>query len=987
MLELKGITKDYPAGDSVVRALKGISVTFRDQEFVSILGQSGCGKTTLLNIIGGLDQYTRGDLVINGRSTKSYLDRDWDTYRNHSVGFVFQSYNLIPHQSVIANVEMALLLSGVSKSERRQRAERALTQVGLAEHMHKRPNQLSGGQMQRVAIARAIVNDPEIILADEPTGALDTDTSVEVMEILKRLSRDRLVIMVTHNPQLAEEYSDRIVRIKDGLLIDDTRPVDPDRERLTEQQIQDHAVADARKGKRGMSYASAIALSFTNLMTKKGRTFLTAFAGSIGIIGIALILSLSDGTQNYIAQTEEDTMGSYPLTIQQTSIDLASMMTSMMGTASESAQENTSGEVESKDLVTDMVTSLSAGANENDMVAIKEWLDSNPGDIDSYVTSIQYTYDTPLNVYKTDTSDGAVQVNPATVLDALGISTSGATQSEMMSSMSATGGSSYDVWTALLPNRELWERDYDVVAGRLPEEWNEVVIYVDRNDRISDYTLYALGLLDQSELRGMMSKVIAGKEVESAEQTSYTYDDLMSLTFKLLPESSKYAEQADGTWADMSEDDAFMTDAVNAAEEVEVVGIVRPSEENDSGSNWGAVLYTPELMEHLVGEVNASAAVAAQEADPGTDIFTGLPFSDTATPDLTMEDIEAMIGQMSSDQASQIQGYIDGMREEGMSDEDIAAAFSEQMAEQTDNATYDGNLETLGVANMDDPYAINIYPVDFEAKEYIDGLIEEYNDDVVASGEGTEIQYTDIVGTLMSSVTDIVNALTYILIAFVGISLVVSSIMIGIITYISVLERTKEIGILRAIGASKRDVSRIFTAETFIIGLVSGVLGIVVTVLLDIPVNMIIEQVAGVENLAAVPPVAGAVLVLISVALSLVAGLAAGGGLATAWASCGLRAAAGCGRAAGGPQSAGGLHRCCEQFGETMASMHADVSLRAPASETKASMHAIVSLNVVHPVTFPPPRPVRPASSRRVAASEPRQLLSTAASIYRFVPN
>ena len=874
VLELKGITKDYPAGDSVVRALKGISVTFRDQEFVSILGQSGCGKTTLLNIIGGLDQYTRGDLVINGRSTKSYLDRDWDTYRNHSVGFVFQSYNLIPHQSVIANVEMALLLSGVSKSERRQRAERALTQVGLAEHMRKRPNQLSGGQMQRVAIARAIVNDPEIILADEPTGALDTDTSVEVMEILKRLSRDRLVIMVTHNPQLAEEYSDRIVRIKDGLLTDDTRPVDPDRERLTEQQIQDHAVADARKGKRGMSYASAIALSFTNLMTKKGRTFLTAFAGSIGIIGIALILSLSDGTQNYIAQTEEDTMGSYPLTIQQTSIDLASMMTSMMGMASESAQENTSGEVESKDLVTDMVTSLSAGANENDMVAVKEWLDSNPGDIDSYVTSIQYTYDTPLNVYKSDTTDGAVQVNPATVLDALGISTSGATQSEMMSSMSATGGSSYDVWTALLPNRELWERDYDVVAGRLPEEWNEVVIYVDRNDRISDYTLYALGLLDQSELRGMMSKVIAGKEVESAEQTSYTYDDLMNLTFKLLPESSKYAEQADGTWTDMSEDDAFMTDAVNAAEEVEVVGIVRPSEENDSGSNWGAVLYTPELMEHLVSEVNASAAVAAQEADPGTDIFTGLPFSDTATPDLTMEDIEAMIGQMSSAQASQIQGYIDGMREEGMSDEDIAAAFSEQMAEQTDNATYDGNLETLGVASMDDPYAINIYPVDFEAKEYIDGLIEEYNDDVVASGEGTEIQYTDIVGTLMSSVTDIVNALTYILIAFVGISLVVSSIMIGIITYISVLERTKEIGILRAIGASKRDVSRIFTAETFIIGLVSGVLGIVVTVLLDIPVNMIIEQVAGVENLAAVPPVAGAVLVLISVALSLVAGLA-----------------------------------------------------------------------------------------------------------------
>ncbi len=873
MLELKNITKDYPSGDSVVHALKGVSVTFRDQEFVSILGQSGCGKTTLLNIIGGLDQYTRGDLVINGRSTKSYLDRDWDTYRNHSVGFVFQSYNLIPHQSVIANVEMALLLSGAPKAERRRRAEEALAQVGLAEQMNKKPNQLSGGQMQRVAIARAIVNNPEIILADEPTGALDTDTSVEVMEILKRLSRDRLVIMVTHNPQLAEEYSDRIVRIKDGLLTDDTNPVDPATEFLTDEQIQEHAVADARKGKRGMSYLSAISLSFTNLMTKKGRTFLTAFAGSIGIIGIALILSLSDGAQNYIAETEESTMGDYPLTIQETSIDIASMMTSMMGTAGDAAAENTSGEVESKDLVTDMVTSVADGANENDMRAIKEWLDSNPGDIDDYVTSIEYTYDTPLNVYKSDTSDGAVQVNPATVMDALGISM-GSTQTEMMSTMSGTSGSSYDVWTELLPNRDLWERDYDVVAGRMPESWDEVVIYVDRNDRISDYTLYALGLLDQSDLRGMMADVIAGKDVEEVEQTSYTYDELMGLTFKLVPESSKYAEQDDGTWKDMTDDENYMRDIVDGAEEVRVVGIVRPSEDSDVGSNWGAVLYTPELMEHLVGLVDASDVVAAQEDQPETDIFTGMPFSDSSTGELTMEGIEALIAQMPGEQGAQLQGYVDEMRAEGMSDEEIAAAFSRQMTEQTDNATYDGNLEKLGVASMDDPFTINIYPNDFEAKEYIDDLITAYNDDVAATGEGTEIQYTDIVGTLMSSVTDIVNAITYILIAFVAISLVVSSIMIGIITYISVLERTKEIGILRSIGASKRDVSRIFTAETFIIGLVSGVLGIVVTVLLDIPVNMIIEQVADVANLAAVPVGAGVALVVISVVLSLVAGMA-----------------------------------------------------------------------------------------------------------------
>ena len=872
MLELKQITKDYPAGDTVVHALKGISVTFRDREFVSILGQSGCGKTTLLNIIGGLDQYTRGDLVINGRSTKSYHDRDWDTYRNHSVGFVFQSYNLIPHQTVIANVEMALLLSGVSKAERRERATEALRKVGLGDHLHKKPNQLSGGQMQRVAIARAIVNDPEIILADEPTGALDTATSVEVMEILKQLSRDRLVIMVTHNPELAEQYSDRVIRISDGVVTDDSDPCV--NERLTEEQVQQHAIADASKGKRSMSYASAVALSFTNLMTKKGRTFLTAFAGSIGIIGIALILSLSDGAQNYIAETEESTMGSYPLTIQETSVDMASMMTSMMGTAESSAAENTSGEVESKDLVTDMVSGVTEGATENDMGAIKEWLDSNPGDIDELVADIQYAYDTPLNIYKADTSKGPVQVNPATVMDSLGFSMSGSTQTEMLSSMSGGTGSAYDVWTPLLSNKETWERDYDVVAGRMPEAWNEVVLYADKNDRISDYTLYALGLLDQADLRGMMSDALAGEKVSAADKTSYSYDELMDLEFKVLPETAKYAEGDDGVWEDKSEDDDYLTQAIDDAESVRVVGIVRPTEENSSGSNWGAVLYTPELMEHLVNEVNESDVVAAQEENPDTDIFTGVPFATNDAEALTMESIEAMIEQMPGEQGEQIGAYVDQMRAQGMSDEEIAEAFSEQMSEETDNATYEGNFEKLGVADLDEPASISIYPVDFEAKERVDELIDEYNDQIAADGEGQEIQYTDIVGTMMSSVTDIVNAITYILIAFVAISLVVSSIMIGIITYISVLERTKEIGILRSIGASKRDVSRIFTAETFIIGLVSGVLGIAVTVLLDIPVNVIIEQVAGVKDLAAVPVGAGAALVLISVVLSLIAGFA-----------------------------------------------------------------------------------------------------------------
>ena len=873
MLELKGITKDYPSGDTVVHALKGISVAFRDQEFVSILGQSGCGKTTLLNIIGGLDHYTRGDLIINGRSTKSYQDRDWDTYRNHSVGFVFQSYNLIPHQSVIANVEMALLLSGAPRADRRARAEAALAQVGLAEQIHKRPNQLSGGQMQRVAIARAIVNDPEIILADEPTGALDTETSVEVMEILKRLSQDRLVIMVTHNPQLAEEYSDRIVRIRDGEVTSDSRPVDAEAESLTPEQIQEHAVADARKGKRGMSYLSAIQLSFNNLMTKKGRTFLTAFAGSIGIIGIALILSLSDGAQNYIAETEETTMGSYPLTIQKTAVDMASMMSAMMGTG-DAKGEAPKGTAESKNIVTDMVESIGGGATENDMKAIKQWLETNPGDISDLVTDIQYNYSTPLNVFKDDTSAGAVQVNPATVMNALGISTSGSTQTQLMSSMASTG-QGYDVWSELLSSKKAVDRDWKLVDGRMPQAWNEVVIALDEYGRISDYTLYALGMLDQSDLKGMMRNVLAGKKVEGAKETSYSYDELMKLVFRLVPESSKYQKQADGTWKDMSEDAAFMKSAVAAGEQVHVVGVVRAT--GDAGATvarYGGVLYPASLMKHMVETVAASDVVAAQKADPGTDIFTGYPFSDTASATMSLDEIESMIGMMGGEQATQAQAYIDQMRAQGSSDEEIAAAFSKLMSSQTDDATYDGNLEKLGAASLDDPSVIQIYPVDFKAKEQIDTLIDDYNKDIKAAGEGSEIQYTDIVGTLMSSVTSIVNSLTYILIAFVAISLVVSSIMIGIITYISVLERTKEIGILRAIGASKRDVSRIFTAETFITGLVSGLLGVGITVLLDFPVNWIIEAVAGVRNLAAVPAGAGAVLVLISVALALAAGLA-----------------------------------------------------------------------------------------------------------------
>ena len=872
MLELKDITKDYPSGDSVVHALKGISVTFRDREFVSILGQSGCGKTTLLNIIGGLDQYTAGDLVINGRSTKSYKDKDWDTYRNHSVGFVFQSYNLIPHQSVLKNVEMALLLSGVDAQERRDRATAALERVGLADHVNKRPNQLSGGQMQRVAIARAIVNDSEIILADEPTGALDTETSVEVMDILKELSRDRLVVMVTHNPQLAEEYSDRIVRIKDGVLTNDSDPCEGADAMLDNKACEEHARQDASKGKRRMSYPSAIALSFTNLMTKKGRTLLTAFAGSIGIIGIALILSLSDGAQRYIARTERSTMGDFPLTIQETSVDMSSLMSSMMGTSDKKAKPNKTGKVESKNLVNDMVTSMAGGATKNDMRAVKKWVKSNPEGLNDLATQVQYVYSTPIDVYKADTSNGLVQVNPQTVLDAMGISTSGSMQIEMLSSMSASGAGSYDVWKELLDNKKTWKHDYHVVAGHMPRAWNEVVVYVDKNCRISDYTLYALGMLDQSDLKGMMSDVVAGKDVKTTKKQTYTYDDLLNLSFKVLPETAKYQKEGD-LWTDISNDDTAMTKVVNGGETLKVVGIVRPSDSVEHSDSFGGVLYSPELTRHMISEVDASEVVAAQKAARDTDIMTGLPFQDTDKK-LTMDGINQMIAKMPATTAQQMQAYIAQMRAQGAGDDQIVNSFQKLMESKTDSATYKGNLKKLGVADLDEPYAINIYPKDFEAKEQIDDIIERHNDKLKRAGrEDDEIHYVDVVGAMMSSVTDIVNSITYILVAFVAISLVVSSIMIGIITYISVLERTKEIGILRAIGASKRDISRVFNAETFIIGLVAGVLGVGVTALLDIPVNMVIEHVAGVANLAAVPVGAGIALVGISVVLTLIGGL------------------------------------------------------------------------------------------------------------------
>ena len=878
MLELEGITKDYPAGDTVVHALKGISVTFRDQEFVSILGQSGCGKTTLLNIIGGLDQYTQGDLVINGRSTKSYLDRDWDTYRNHSVGFVFQSYNLIPHQSVVRNVEMALLLSGAPKSERRARAEEALRRVGLGDHLNKRPNQLSGGQMQRVAIARAIVNDPEIILADEPTGALDTETSVEVMEILKKLSRDRLVIMVTHNPQLAEAYSDRIVRIKDGLLTSDSRPVDPARERLTQEEIQAHAVADARKGKRGMSYPSAIGLSFNNLMTKKGRTFLTTFAGSIGIIGIALILSLSTGAQDYISSVEEDTLSSYPLTIQRNAMDMSSLMEAMMGSGDD-GKRSLQDALRTKGIMNDTITKVVGGSTKNDLKSFKKHIESKKSGIKGLTNDIQYKYDVIPYVYKSDTADGVVQLNPSTVFSSMGLvqetgtSQANDTVTQMQQSMNPTATN--DSFKQMMDNGQLLSQQYDVLAGRMPKAWDEVVIIADKSGSVSDYLLYNLGILDKDELDAKMTDALNGEKVKGEKLKNYSYDDYLGLTFKVMPQTSRYAKEG-GVWLDKSKDEGFMKEAVANADELKVVGIIKPNENAQVNENTGSVGYTAALTDRLLDEANGSQIVADQKATPEVDVFSGVAFDAARGGDtMTMDDVERYLSMMPEATRAQTEAQIAQARSQGLSDQAIASMFARQMSSQTDNATYESNLSKLGASDADDPTSILVYPRDFDAKEQITAKISEYNDQVKDDGhEDREIRYTDYVGLLMGSVRTIVNSISYILIAFVAISLVVSSIMIGIITYISVLERTKEIGILRAIGASKRDISRVFNAETLIIGTCSGLFALAFALVVLMPINAIIYQVAGVVNMAKLPLVAGAVLLCISMGLTLIAGLA-----------------------------------------------------------------------------------------------------------------
>ena len=954
MLKLKDIRKDYLAGDSVVHALKGIDLEFRENEFVAILGHSGCGKTTLLNIIGGLDQYTSGDLVINGKSTKNFTDGDWDIYRNHSIGFVFQSYNLIPHQTVLSNVELALTLSGVAPAERRARAIDALKKVGLGEQIYKKPNQMSGGQMQRVAIARALVNDPDILLADEPTGALDSDTSVQIMNILKEISEDKLIIMVTHNPDLAEAYASRIIRIKDGLIVGDSMPYDSGRE----EQPQ----VEPGKKKTSMSFFTALALSTNNLLTKKARTILTAFAGSIGIIGIALIMSLSNGIQNYIDKVQEDTLSSYPVTIQAESYDMSGMMTSLMGVHSE-AEENKheNDAVYSSTILYDMMNSMiSADKEVNNLKPFKEFLETDP-EIGQYISSVQYSYDLDMNLYARDVDDNIVKTDITELLQNAMSLTFGGDYSSYFS----TFGQYYsvaDAWQEMLPGENgelinpLLKSQYDLIYGHWPENYDEVVLVVNKNNEVSDLVLYALGLKSNSALADDM-QAFMDQENLNTELESWSYEDICSRIVRYIYPADQYSyDEETGEYVDLADEELGLRTLYNNGMDVKISGIIRQDEDAVSGMMSGSIGYTHALVEHVVNEAKNKDLVKRQLEDTTHDVFTGLPFLDDSDEafsksrkteaakeyiaaasdeeladvyvkymsvpeddyvqdlideqmaDMTRSDIEDMVlkyypeyssmlskmdddtlfdyvGQMIGEQvkqqyAAQMEAMYRNLPDDKLADEfellaleddDYFWIYNNAMPPVYSDSTLKDNLKKLGYVDLDSPSIINIYVSTFEDKDSIADAIERYNDSV---SDDDQISYTDYVALLMSSITTIINVISYVLIAFVAISLVVSSIMIGIITYISVLERTKEIGILRAIGASKKDVSRVFNAETFIIGLAAGLIGIFMTVLLNIPINIIVHDLTGIMSLKSeLPMVGGAALVLISVGLTFIAGL------------------------------------------------------------------------------------------------------------------
>ena len=981
MLELRDIKKDYPMGATAVHALKGVSIQFRRSEFVSILGPSGCGKTTLLNIIGGLDQYTDGDLIINGRSTKSFQDRDWDAYRNHSVGFVFQSYNLIPHQTVLRNVELALTLSGVSRAERRDRAIEALEKVGLGSQLFKKPSEMSGGQMQRVAIARAIVNNPDIILADEPTGALDTETSVQVMELLKEISKDRLIVMVTHNPALAEQYSSRIIRVLDGELKSDSNPLSP--AELEAERAADNAELEANRGKKirkpSMSVLTSFGLSLKNLFTKKGRTTLTAFAGSIGIIGIALILSVSRGMTDYIDVMQENALSAYPLSIQATNIDLTSLIQTFMNLQTEQ-DEHERDAVYEKPAVRELVSAVyNLDVSQNDLKTFKRYLEEELADPASALygalSGIQYSYNISPQIY-TRTGGEIIQSDTTQMIQKLLISVMGADAASasgmmggsvsysQMSSMMGMGGMT--LWQEMLPGKdgapvnELITRQYELIYGAWPAGYDQVVLVVDENNELDDMTLYALGLIPEEE----MEAIANGEEPGEDWQERWTYEEICAQDYRVILPSACYSyDEATGLYSDLRQTDAGLQYLYDNALRLQVTGIIRKNPDVDTGMLSGKICYTSGLIDYMVEQAEGSEVVAAQKASPSRDVLTGLPFAsraDSLTKAEKEQELRAYIDSL--DQAGQaevyvqimslpdeelIGGQVDGMLDEmsredmvstlsavltqqmsvsqdqidsyldEMSDEDLRSTFSQLLAAQMEGqyaqqaaaqlallpdaqkanalalamdgytpdqwaeyyevvmdfseSTYENNLAAMGSIDLDSPAAINLYAASFNSKDTIEEVIAAYN---AARDELHQISYTDYVGLLMSTVTSIINAITYVLVAFVAISLVVSSIMIGVITLISVQERTREIGILRAIGASKRDVSVMFNAETVIIGFSSGLIGVVVTYLLCFPISAVMQSLSGIHNIYAVLPLPAAVILVgISVLLTLISGL------------------------------------------------------------------------------------------------------------------
>ena len=895
MLILKNIIKDYVTGDTTVRALNDVSINFRESEFVSILGPSGCGKTTMLNIIGGLDRYTSGDLIINGKSTKTFTDENWDTYRNHSIGFIFQSYNLIPHQTVLANVELALTLSGVSKKERKERAVRALEQVGLGEQINKKPSQMSGGQMQRVAIARALINNPDIILADEPTGALDSETSVQIMELLKEISKDKLIIMVTHNPELAEKYSSRIIRCMDGRVIDDSNPFTPVEEDSKNEKIK--AAEEKKKGKKpSMSLGTAFGLSLRNLGTKKGRTILTAFAGSIGIIGIALVLALSTGIQNYVDKVQNDTLLAYPMSIERESVNTDSMMNAILGISQDMlTSDNEEDKVYVNDMFTQMVNTFIAQSSSNNIESFKKYVDDNRDDFDAVCNDVQFKYKTPLNIYKADTSDGVVQVNPNNAI------------AEMSSSMMMPGMENFmsstmtDSWVELIGGTEVISSQYDIIHGRLPVEKDEVVLLVDNNNEINELVLYGLGIRDQKDFTSNLMDAISNSQEVQTTQDVYTFEEICNMRFKLVLNSDyMQKDEKTGLWKDMSSNPAYVKKLVDEGMEIRIVGILRPAEDNVISIGTGGIGYISALMEYALEGTEKSQVVQEQLANPGRDVITGMEFINMTVNDFDLKDIDMSLidmayldispfmdmvkdiditkiditdlsslfdfGSLSNLEKKLMEGYL--------SDEQVLALKRAYIDTINAQCSYENTLEILGYQDKNIPTSIYFYPKSFEAKDELNAMIDFYNEKVTTEGHSEyTISPTDPIGALLTFVTKVIDIVTYVLIVFIAISLVVSSIMIGIITYISVLERTKEIGILRSIGASKSDISRVFNAETISIGLTAGVLGILCTLVIEIPINMLLEYLTHTGAAAQLPVNSAVILVCISVFLTFISGL------------------------------------------------------------------------------------------------------------------